>query len=155
MGLFNSKKEENKKDMKAWYEEIEEKYTDNTKKVFLLDTNIYRGNMIILTNDNKIILIEMENCKAIENIIDITDIMKSNISAITSTKNVQKLFTLTYTMEQMQQIQGYELKLITFDKVYRMIIKTPIGNQEKALKIYDQFEILDAYLERKIAKNEF
>lgn len=155
MGLFNSNKKEVKEVSRPWYEEMQEKYADNTKKAFLLDTNIYRGNLIILTNDNKIIFIQTENCKTIENIIDIADIMKANIVAVTSTKSVERLFTLRDTMEQIQQIQGYELKLITFDKVYRISVKTPIGNKEKALKVYDQFEILDAYLERKIKNNEF
>lgn len=156
MGLFNSKKEENKEIIKTWYEDIQEKYANNTKKVFNFGCSNLKGDIIILTNDNKIIYGHKQsnnNCFIDE--IDISDIMKVDINAMMKNKTSHQWYNLLIlSFEETSKLEYLELKIITLDKIYRFKIVNA-NDTDKIQKRLDSVEILATYLERKIAKNEF
>lgn len=155
MGIFNSKKEDIQEVSKAWYEEIQEKYVDNTKKVFNFGCSNLKGDIIILTNDNKIVYGNKNGKDYFIDEIDISDIMKVDINAMMKNKTRHQWYNLlVLSFEETSKLEYLELKIITLDKIYRFKIDNA-NNTDKIQKRLDSVEILATYLERKIAKNEF
>ena len=153
MGLFNNKKEENKTQELQWYEAIIEENKNNTKKLFDFGCNMYIGTIIILTNDNKIICASRKNGSETEcKTANIEDILKVEMMVQSKVKSQRQWWNpLLFTMEEVSRIEYVELKIITFDEVYRFKIYNGSNFQNKL----DYLEILQAYLERKVKNNDF
>lgn len=145
-------KEKIEKKEKEKLENDIEYYRNNSKRIFNFTTYD-----IVLTNDDKIVFIydekkqHRDSIKRIDRIVDIKDILKVDIVAETRTKQVHNWMNiLVFTMEQKQEIQSLELKIITLDEIIRYRI-----NKSNVPNFFDQLEILEAYLQRKIINNQF
>ena len=154
MGFFN-KKEVNKSKTIIWYEEIEKAYKDVTRKTFKFSCMELTGELFIITINNKLIYsYKKYEENDITEVINIDEILKVDLNVITKNKTVVKYFTLVPTFDTVCDIDYIELKIITLDKIYRTKINY-IGYSKENKNNFDQLEILNAYLERKIKNNIF
>ena len=114
MGLFNSNKD-TKTPEYSWSQLIIDAYKDRAKKIVDFGCTINQGSMIILTNDDKVVIIRKkygEENTARE--IEIKDIMKVELNVVTKNKVKQSIFSLVQTYETIKTIDYIELKIITF-----------------------------------------
>lgn len=132
-------------------------YKNNSKKVFKF--GLYR--YVVLTNDDKIVFIydedkphKQEQIKTIDKIIDINDILKVDIICHTKTKQVRQWWNIVlFTMEEKQQLEYMEFKVITLDGIFRFILDVNAYIKSNGQQYADNLEILMTYLERKINNN--
>jgi hypothetical protein len=152
MGLFNSNKD-TKTPEYSWSKIVLETYEDNAKKIVDFGCTIQLGKIIILTNDDKIVLIskkygETNTVREIE----IKDIMKVELNIVTKNKTKQNLFTVVPTFETVKTIDYIELKIVTFDRISRFYLEN-LGSQ--VIDYADDLEVIFTYLEKKIQDNKF
>ena len=152
MGLFNSNKD-TKTPEYLWSQLILDSYKDKTKKAVDFGCNINLGKIIILTNDDKIVLIskkygETNTLREIE----MKDIMKVELNIVTKNKTRASMFALVPTFEMVKTIDYLELKIITMDRISRFYLENLGSN---IINYADDLEILFTYLEKKIEDNKF
>ena len=152
MGLFNSNKD-TKTTEYLWSQLILDSYKDKTKKAVDFGCNINLGKIIILTNDDKIVLItkkygETNTLREIE----IKDIMKVELNIVTKNKTRASMFTLVPTYETIKTIDYIELKIVTFDRISRFYLDN-LGST--IIDHADDLEIIATYLQEKIKNNKF
>jgi hypothetical protein len=152
MGLFNSSKD-TKTPEYSWSQLIIDAYKDKAKKIIDFGCTIHLGKIIILTNDDKVVLIskkygETNTLREIE----IKDIMKVELNIVTKNKTRASMFSLVPTYETIKTIDYIELKIVTFDRISRFYLEN-LGTN--IIDFSDSLEIIYTYLEKKIKNNEF